>query len=72
MSQTRGTTDTYRVALVGSGGMAECHTLALDALRHYYPDSPRIVRSVVASPSPERRKEFARRNGFETDNILKI
>jgi len=57
--------DTYRLAVVGSGSMAQCHTYAFNALRHYYRPCPTFVPAVVASPSPERRDEFAKRNGFE-------
>jgi predicted dehydrogenase len=58
--------DEHRIAVIGAGSMARCHGLALIALPHYYEYPLRLVRLVVvASSSPERRKAFAERFGFD-------
>jgi len=58
--------DEHRIAVIGAGTMARCHGLALMALPYYYEAPPGLVRlALVASPSPERRKTFAERFGFD-------
>ena len=58
--------DEHRIAVIGAGSMARCHGLALIALPHYYESPPRLIHLVaVASSSPDRRKAFAERFGFD-------
>jgi predicted dehydrogenase len=54
-----------RVGFLGAGGIARAHAYALDALKFYYPDSPKLEKAVVASPTPASREGFAERFGFQ-------
>jgi predicted dehydrogenase len=56
---------TIRVGFLGAGGIAQAHAYALDALKYYYKNAPKITKAVVASPTPESREGFAARFGFE-------
>lgn len=53
-----------RVGFLGTGGIARSHAYALDALKYYYPDAPKIQKVVAASPNPEHREIFAASYGF--------
>lgn len=57
--------NTLRVGFLGAGGIARAHAYALDALKSYYPDSPRLKKAVVASPTPASREGFAEDFGFD-------
>jgi len=54
-----------RAGFLGAGSIAKSHAYALDALKFYYKDIPKIERIVVASPTPESRETFANRFGFK-------
>ena len=54
----------YRIGFLGSGGIAQSHVYALNALKFYYPDAPKIEKILVASPTPSHREAFAQRFGF--------
>lgn len=56
--------ETVHVGLLGAGGIAQAHAYALDVLKYYYKDSPEIIKTVVASPTPSSRDSFAERFGF--------
>ncbi len=56
---------TIRIGFLGSGGIAQAHAYALEALKYYYDDAPEIVKALVASPTPESRENFAARFHFE-------
>lgn len=56
---------TIRVGFLGSGGIAQAHAYALDALKFYYSDAPNIEKAVVASPTQANREGFAARFGFQ-------
>ena len=58
--------ESIRVGFLGTGGFAQSHAYALDALNHYYPDAPQIEKVLVASPTPAHREAFAERYGFES------
>lgn len=57
--------DNIRIGFLGAGGIAQAHAYALDALKYYYADAPRLEKAVVASPTPASRERFAHRFGFE-------
>lgn len=57
--------NTARVGFLGAGAIARSHAYALEALKFYYPDSPRIEKTVIASPTPTSRESFANRFGFQ-------
>ncbi len=50
----------FRTAFLGAGGIARAHAYALDVLKYYYPDSPKVNKCIVASPTPESRSSFAK------------
>ena len=54
------TTD-FIVGFVGVGGVAHNHIYAINALRTYYPDAPKIEVLAVASATSASRKAFAKR-----------
>lgn len=54
-----------RIGFLGAGGFAQVHAYALDTLKYYYADAPRIEKILVASPTPAHREDFARKFGFE-------
>jgi predicted dehydrogenase len=54
-----------RIGFLGTGGIAQSHVYALDALKYYYEDAPKIAKAVVASPTPKSREAFAARFGFK-------
>lgn len=53
------------VGFLGAGGIAKSHAYALESLKYYYSDSPRIEKIFVASPTPSSREQFANRFGFQ-------
>jgi predicted dehydrogenase len=55
----------YKIAFLGSGGIARAHAYALDALKYYYDDAPEVERVVAASPTASHRESFAGRFGFK-------
>lgn len=57
--------ESIRIGFLGTGGFAQAHAYALDALKYYYADAPQLERAVVASPTPAHREAFAQRFGFE-------
>lgn len=63
-----------RIGFVGAGAIARYHAFALDALRHYYSDQPRIVPVAISSASEQSRSQAAKRYGFAhavtTDEIV--
>jgi predicted dehydrogenase len=54
-----------RIGFLGAGGIAQSHVFALDNLKYYYSDIPKIEKIVVASPTPSSREGFASRFGFQ-------
>jgi predicted dehydrogenase len=58
-------TKQINIGFLGSGGIAKAHAYALDALKYYYPDAPTLIKTLVASPTPESRAGFAERFGFQ-------
>jgi len=56
--------ETVHIGFLGAGGIAQAHVYALDALKYYYKDTPEIIKSVVASPTPSSRESFSERFGF--------
>jgi predicted dehydrogenase len=52
------------IGFLGAGKIAESHSFALDVLNYYYPDTPKIRKIVIASPTPASRESFAERFGF--------
>jgi predicted dehydrogenase len=54
-----------RIGFLGSGGIARSHAYALDVLRYYYSDAPRVEKVLAASPTPAHRETFAGRFGFQ-------
>ena len=56
--------DHIRVGFLGAGKFARAHAYALDALKHYYPETPTIEKVVAASPTPQSREGFAETYGF--------
>lgn len=55
----------FRIGFLGAGGFAQTHVYALENLKFYYSDTPKIEKIVVASPTPSSREHFANRFGFE-------
>lgn len=53
-----------RVGFLGTGSIARSHAYALDALKYYYIDAPKILKVVAASPNPDHRESFANSFGF--------
>lgn len=53
-----------KIAFLGAGGIAKSHAYALDALKFYYSDAPKLTKVLVASPTPKSRETFASRFGF--------
>ena len=58
--------NSIRVGFLGAGSFAQVHAYALDALKYYYADAPKIEKVVVASPTPAHREAFAQRFSFDT------
>ena len=56
---------TIRVGFIGSGGIAQSHAYALNSLKYYYNDAPKIETIAVCSARKEKRESFANRYGFE-------
>jgi len=54
-----------RIGFLGAGGIAQSHVFALDNLKYYYSEVPKVVKTVVASPTPSSREHFASRFGFQ-------
>lgn len=56
--------ESVRIGFLGSGGIAQSHAYALDALKYYYKNIPHIEKVLVASPTPTHREGFAQRFVF--------
>ena len=54
-----------RIGFLGSGGIAQSHAYALDALKYYYKDAPHVEKVLVSSPTPAHREAFAQRFFFQ-------
>lgn len=54
-----------RIGFLGAGGFAQAHVFALDSLKYYYSNVPKIEKILVASPTPFSREQFAIRFGFK-------
>lgn len=52
------------VGFIGAGGIARSHAFAINSLRYFYNDSPRIELEAVCSATKESRFSFAERFGF--------
>lgn len=49
---------------IGAGGIAKSHVFALNSIRYYYNDSPRIDLVAVSSSTGKSRETFASKYGF--------
>jgi predicted dehydrogenase len=52
------------VGFIGAGGIARAHAFAINSLRYYYNNSPRIKLELVCSASEKNRLSFASNFGF--------
>ena len=57
--------NTVRVGFLGAGSIAKSHSYALDVLKYFYPDSPKIRKVVVASPTLTSRETLASHFNFQ-------
>lgn len=53
------------IGFLGAGGIARAHVYALQALKYYYDDVPKLVFESVASARAESREKFAEKYGFK-------
>ena len=54
------------VGFLGAGGIAQAHVYAIQALKFYYSQVPKIILESVASVRAESRETFAEKFGFNT------
>lgn len=52
------------IGFLGAGGIARAHAYALEALKYYYDDVPKLIFESVASARAESRERFAEKYGF--------
>jgi predicted dehydrogenase len=53
------------VGFIGAGGIARSHAYSLNSLKYFYNDAPAVEMAAVCSATPESRKLFATRFGFD-------
>ena len=54
-----------QTAFLGAGGIAEAHSFAIDALPHFYKQSIKVSKAVVASRTRASAASFAEEHGFK-------
>ena len=52
------------IGFIGSGGIARAHAYALNSLKYYYDDVPRLAFESVTSSTPSSREQFAKKYHF--------
>lgn len=60
----------YNIGFLGAGGIARAHAYALQALKYYYQQSPKIKFVSVCSARQESRSAFAHSFGFERSESI--
>ena len=56
--------DIIKIGFIGAGGIARSHAFALQALKYYYDEVPKVIFESVCSATSSTREKFASQFGF--------